>query len=181
MASAIFSMSDITEQEEEETGTRQPLIRQYCATEQIPGKELPLQDLLRKQPMALGVAQLVAGITSFGLGVTLAATSPLTLAVLLRVPILTGLLYIICGLLSALLNRFTRLLPICFVVNIGCLSVAGVGIVLLAIDLSLLTDSERAVRPTKVLILCVIALMACISALLVFWLHREMRSMRKKF
>ncbi|XP_035290739.1 uncharacterized protein si:ch211-269k10.4 isoform X2 [Anguilla anguilla] len=143
MASAIFSMSDITEQEEEETGTRQPLIRQYCATEQIPGKELPLQDLLRKQPMALG--------------------------------------YIICGLLSALLNRFTRLLPICFVVNIGCLSVAGVGIVLLAIDLSLLTDSERAVRPTKVLILCVIALMACISALLVFWLHREMRSMRKKF
>ncbi|KAJ8354378.1 hypothetical protein SKAU_G00219450 [Synaphobranchus kaupii] len=125
---------------------------------------------------------MVAGITSFGLGVTLAATSPLSLAVILRVPILTGLLFFICGLLSSQLNRCSRLLHICFAVNIGCLSVAGVGIVVLTIDLSLekaIIHHEQKAGQVKVLILCVTVLMAIISAILVSWLHREMCSIRK--
>ncbi|KAJ8288125.1 hypothetical protein COCON_G00007840 [Conger conger] len=182
MACASTSMGDIIQQEEEETGTGEPLLWQYCASELVPAKKLPLQNLLQKQPMALGAVQMVAGITSFGLGVTLAATSTLSLAVLFRVPIFTGLLFFICGLLCFLLHRFTRLVPICFAVNIGCLSVAGVGIVLLTIDLSS-EDITSYGRPKpgaiKVLILCVTVLNTFISALLVFWLNCEMRSMHK--
>ncbi|KAJ8415832.1 hypothetical protein AAFF_G00403890 [Aldrovandia affinis] len=174
---------DIIEQEEVEDGARSPIIREYCATELLPEKKLPLHNLLQKQPAAMGVIQIVSGITSFGLGVVLATrTSPLTLTVLFRVPIFTGLLFIILGMLSAVLHKYSRLLPICFAVNIGCLCVGGVGIVLLIIDLGLeniiVQHTEKAVQ-VKALILCVTVLEMSVAAVLLFYLRKELHSTRK--
>ncbi|KAG7469725.1 hypothetical protein MATL_G00131940 [Megalops atlanticus] len=158
---------------------RKPLIKQYCATDVVPAKMQPLHNLLQKQPAAMGVVQMVSGITIFGLGVVLATTSPLTLATILRVPLLTGLLFFISGVLSALLHKFPRLLPICVAVNIGCLCVAGVGVVLLTIDLSSGNPNVNHQVKVKALVMCVTVLEVCITAVLLFWMHRELRSTNK--
>ncbi|XP_036393746.1 uncharacterized protein si:ch211-269k10.4 [Megalops cyprinoides] len=172
-------MRELIEQEDDRDEMRKPLIKQYCATDVVPAKMQPLHDLLQKQPAAIGVVQMVSGITIFGLGVVLATTSPLTLAIIFRVPILTGLLFFISGMLSAMLHKFTRLLPICVAVNIGCLCVAGVGVVLLTIDLALATPNASPHIKVKVLVMCVTVLEMCITAVLLFWMRRELRSTNK--
>ncbi|KAG9337772.1 hypothetical protein JZ751_028271 [Albula glossodonta] len=182
MACASPSMMEMIERDEEEGGPGQPLIRQYQPTELIPAKRLPLHNLLQKQPGAMGVVQIVSGITSFGLGVVLAAKSTLTLTILFRVPILTGLLFFISGMLSSLMHKFSRLLPVCFAVNIGCLCVAGVGILFLIADLSLQSSQveSRMIGHVKALILCVTVLDVIITGILLFYLRKELLSTRKK-
>lgn len=134
--------SDYEVTAEEDPGD--PLIKYYKATEMIPQAKLPLHGLLRKQPAVLGSLQMVSGSLSVGLGVIFAATHAMnaSLFVLFRVPLLTGSLYTIAGLLSTLLFKWPRLLSVCFLVNIGCIAVAFVGGVLICIDLVLLDKTE---------------------------------------
>ncbi|XP_018596169.1 uncharacterized protein LOC108927387 isoform X2 [Scleropages formosus] len=168
------TMASIEVEEDSELET--PLFRQYHASEMLPSKKLPLHNLLVKQPMSMGAVQTVCGIMIFGLGVTVAVTPTDTLGIVLRVPIVTGILFFISGLLSFLLFKFPVLLPISYTVNIGSLVVAVTGMVLLTFDLFSWKSSNSQYEDynrVTALILTVTLLEICITAVLLRWLHVE--------
>ncbi|KAL4646930.1 hypothetical protein GN956_G10264 [Arapaima gigas] len=169
------SMASI-EVEEDDDGT-EPFFKQYHASEMLPSQKLPLHNLLQKQPMALGAVQVVCGFTSFGLGLILATASVPTYGTLLRVPIVIGILFFISGLLSFLLFKFSVLLPVSYLVNLGSVCMSLVGVVLLTVDLSSMTfNKHQEVFKVTALIVSVILLALAVTAVLLRWLYVEQRA-----
>ncbi|XP_048881377.1 uncharacterized protein si:ch211-269k10.4 isoform X1 [Brienomyrus brachyistius] len=119
----------------EESEATEPLFKQYKANEVLEIKKPRLHKLLEKQPMSMGAFQTICGITIFGLGIVTATSEEVTLGILLRVPILTGILFFFSGLLSFLLYKFPAFLHVSYVVNVGSFLVAGIGVILLSVDI----------------------------------------------
>ncbi|XP_072572058.1 uncharacterized protein [Paramormyrops kingsleyae] len=119
----------------EESEATEPLFKQYKANEVLEIKKPRLHNLLEKQPMSMGAFQTICGITIFGLGIVTATSQVVTLGILLRVAILTGILFFFSGLLSFLLYKFPAFLQVSYVVNIGSFLVAGIGVILLSVDI----------------------------------------------
>ncbi|KTF72166.1 hypothetical protein cypCar_00048802, partial [Cyprinus carpio] len=139
MAKADIEM-DIQRHEDSAGGRRDdegPLIKYYRAREVLPGPVPALQRLLRKEPSTCAAIQSSSGILSFGIGVVFAASFGINLnfLTLFRVPIITGIMFVFAGILSNLLYKHPELLQTCFIVNIGCLLMSGIGTILLSVDL----------------------------------------------
>ncbi|XP_062394020.1 uncharacterized protein si:ch211-269k10.4 isoform X1 [Sardina pilchardus] len=113
MATAKMSMA-ITEHGDEDAEDRRPLVRHYQAQELIPPRRPVLHNLLDKQLSAWASVQAVSGVLSFGLGLVFASTVEFSssLIILFRIPFLNGAMFFIAGLLSNLLHREPRLLPV---------------------------------------------------------------------
>ncbi|XP_041726738.1 uncharacterized protein si:ch211-269k10.4 [Coregonus clupeaformis] len=174
--------AEAEEQEYEEAGDQrgEALIKYYQAAELMPAPKGPLHDLLLKQPAVLGSLQMMCGLLSVAVGVVFAATreASLSLLTMFRVAPFTGLLFFIAGLLSNLLFKFPRLLPVCLCVNIGCMVVAVVGGLLICVDLAITSWNPNVDHHLKLemLMLCVLVLEVTLSAVLSFWIRGMKRS-----
>ncbi|XP_041963024.1 uncharacterized protein si:ch211-269k10.4 [Alosa sapidissima] len=173
MAAAKMSMAITEHGGEEQDQDRRPLVRHYQAQELIPPRRPLLHNLLDKQLSAWASAQVVSGVLSFGLGLVFATTAEFNsfLIILFRIPFLNGALFFIAGLLSNLLHREPRLLPVCFRANLACMVCAIVGTVIMCVDLALMENTTH--KKTEVLVLCVTLVQMILSALLTFWIHKE--------
>ncbi|KAK2903664.1 hypothetical protein QQF64_009158 [Cirrhinus molitorella] len=152
-----------------------PLIKYYRASEVVPGPVPALNQLLRKGPATCAAIQTSSGILSFGIGVVFAASFgiSLNLLTLFRVPIITGIMFIFAGILSNLLYKHPELLQTCFIANIVCLAISGIGTILLIVDLP--TGENEIEKKMEVLVLCVTLMDMLIAAVLIYWFYREKR------
>ncbi|KAL6462363.1 hypothetical protein MHYP_G00287850 [Metynnis hypsauchen] len=157
-----------------------PLIKYYKATTLIPDKPPPLHRLLDRQPAAWASVQITSGILSFGLGVVFAVVFGIDqfLLTLFRVPLLTGIMFLVAGFLSNLLYKHPGLLQVCFCSNILCLVVASVGAVLLCVDLAT-PQPDKLHFQVEIVVLCVTLLDMVVSAILIIFMHAEKRNVEK--
>lgn len=157
-----------------ERDLRRLLIKHYKAMELEPCAKRPLDDLLKKEPAVLGSLQLISGLMSFGVGVWFAVNQVMnqSLLMLFRVPLLTGSLFFIAGLLSNLLFKFPRLLPVCMFANICSIIVAMVGAVLISVDFAVSQPSLVYLK-MEILLFCVLIMEIVISAVLVKFIKAE--------
>lgn len=179
MACADIDMN--IQRAEEESGTvnqTKALIRFYQASELLPDVKGPLHELLQKQPAVLGSLQMVSGLLSVGVGITFAVTQEMTqsLFTLFRLSPLTGSLFLIAGLVSNLLFRYPKLLPVCLMVNCGCIVVAAVAVCLISIDLAHWNPENEHHLRIEMMELCVLGLEILLSVILCFWFCKERRS-----
>ncbi|XP_048881379.1 uncharacterized protein si:ch211-269k10.4 isoform X2 [Brienomyrus brachyistius] len=156
----------------EESEATEPLFKQYKANEVLEIKKPRLHKLLEKQPMSMGAFQTICGITIFGLGIVTATSEEVTLGILLRVPILTGILFFFSGLLSFLLYKFPAFLHVSYVVNVGSFLVAGIGVILLSVDIYF-WNSRKGVMRVQAIILGVTLAEMMVTAVLLYLLHVE--------
>uniref|UniRef100_UPI003AB0995D uncharacterized protein n=1 Tax=Centroberyx gerrardi TaxID=166262 RepID=UPI003AB0995D len=154
---------------------KEPLINYYQASEIMLDAKGPLHDLLQKQPAVLGSLQMMCGLLSVGVGVLFALTQEMaqSLFTLFRLSHLTGSLFIIAGLLSNLLFKYPRLLPVCFFVNCGCITVAAVAAALISTDLAHWNPQNKHHLKIETLQLLVLGLEAILSVVLCFWFWKE--------
>ncbi|XP_036414336.1 uncharacterized protein si:ch211-269k10.4 [Colossoma macropomum] len=157
-----------------------PLIKYYKATTLIADKPPPLHRLLDRQPAAWASVQITSGILSFGLGMVFAVAFGIHefLITLFRVPLLTGIMFLVAGFLSNLLYKHPGLLQVCFYSNILCLVVATVGAVLLCVDLARPPPHQLRFQ-VEIVVLCVTLLDMVVSAVLIFFMHAEKRNPEK--
>ncbi|KAJ0066002.1 hypothetical protein NL108_001221 [Boleophthalmus pectinirostris] len=150
--------------------------RQYQATELLPNTKAPLHDLLRKQPAVLGSLQVISGLLSVGIGILFMVTQDIgySLFSLFRVSQMTGILFIIAGLISNMLFKYAELLLISLTVNCGCLLVSVVAASLIIADLTAWKPDDEYLR-MELLGLCILALESCLSAILCVWFVKEKR------
>ncbi|KAF4102709.1 uncharacterized protein si:ch211-269k10.4 [Onychostoma macrolepis] len=177
MAKADIEM-DIQRHEDSAGGRHDdegPLIKYYRASEVLPGPVPALQRLLRKGPATCAAIQSSSGILSFGIGVVFAASFGINLnfLTLFRVPIITGIMFIFAGILSNLLYKHPGLLQTCFIANIACLVVSGIGTILLIVDLR--PGGNTIQNKMEVLALCVTLMDMIIAVVLIYWFYREKR------
>ncbi|XP_037390089.1 uncharacterized protein si:ch211-269k10.4 [Pygocentrus nattereri] len=157
-----------------------PLIKYYKATTLIPDKPPPLHRLLDRQPAAWASVQVTSGILSFGLGVVFAVAFGIDkfLLTLFRVPLLTGIMFLVAGFLSNLLHKHPGLLQVCFYSNILCLAVATTGAILLCVDLAK-HQPDKLHFQVEIMVLCVTLLDMVVSAILIIFMYAEKRNLEK--
>ncbi|KAI7806230.1 uncharacterized protein si:ch211-269k10.4 [Triplophysa rosa] len=181
MASAHIEM-DVQHHEDSADGRRsdhEPLVKYYRASEPLPGVKPVLHNFLRKGPASWAAVQASSGILSVGIGVMFAASFDINffLLTLFRVPIVTGILFILTGIMSNVLYRHPELLQTCFFANIVCLIVSVVGMILLSIDLGIHVPHKIQYK-MEVLVLCVTLMDTIIAAVLIFLIHREKQNQK---
>ncbi|NP_001373326.1 uncharacterized protein LOC100150242 [Danio rerio] len=177
MASADISM-DI-QRHSDTAGDQNPLIKYYRASEVMPAPVPALNTLLRKGPATCAAIQASSGILSLGIGVVFAASWDIgfNLLTLFRIPIVTGVMFVVAGILSNLLYKHPELLHTCFIANILCLCVSAIGAILLIVDLQ--PGGNQIQQKMEVLILCVTLMDIIIAGVLIFWFYREKRGPKK--
>ncbi|XP_053182853.1 uncharacterized protein si:ch211-269k10.4 [Scomber japonicus] len=145
-----------------------PQMQYYQATELVPDKEGPLHSLLQKQPAVLGSMQMVSGVLSVGVGIVFAATQEMqaSLFTLFRLSHLTGVLFIFAGVVSNLLFKYPRLLPVSLRVNCGCIIVAAIAACMITVDLVGWDPANDLYLRIEVMELCVLGLEVFLSAIL---------------
>lgn len=156
-------------------GDEGPLIKYYRASEVVPGPVPALQRLLRKGPATCAAIQSSSGILSLGIGIVFAVSFGIGdyLLTLFRVPIITGIMFVFAGILSNLLYKHPELLQSCFIANIVCLVVSGIGAILLIVDIQ--PGGNMIQDKMEVLVLCVTLMDMIIAAVLIYWFYREKR------
>lgn len=174
---------DVMEDHSARRGHREdegPLIKHYRVSELIPAPELPLHQLLKREPAVWAAVQISSGVLSIGLGVMFAVSFPINhlFLILFRVPIITGILFLIAGLFSMLLYRHPTILQMCFHSNIFCLVVAAIGAVLLCVDL--VGKEKNLEHQVEILVLCVTLLDMLVSTVLILLINAEKRRHEKK-
>lgn len=144
----------------------------YCS--KLPKKNC-LNEILNVLHVHLQAIQSSSGILSFGIGVVFAASFGINInfLTLLRVPIITGIMFVFAGILSNLLYKHPELLQTCFIANILCLVVSGIGTILLIVDLHSGVNTIQ--NKMEVLALCVTLMDMIIAAVLIYWFYREKR------
>ncbi|CAJ1062107.1 uncharacterized protein si:ch211-269k10.4 [Xyrichtys novacula] len=154
------------------------LVRHYQATELVPGVKGPLHDLLQKQPAVLGSVQMMSGLVSVGLGFVFALTQEMgdSLITMFRISYLTGIMFVVAGIISNLLFKYPELLPVSLRVNCGCIIVAVVSACLICVDLANWNRQQEQHLRMEVLELCVLGLEAFLSAILCYWFFKEKRT-----
>ncbi|MCI4391148.1 hypothetical protein PGIGA_G00131060 [Pangasianodon gigas] len=183
MACVNFSMDVIEDPSGRhgQQGDGSPLIKHYRVSELVPAPALPLHQLLKREPAVWAAVQISSGILSIGIGIMFAACFKIDhmLLTLFRVPIISGILFLIAGFLSTLLYRHPALLQMCFHSNIFCLSVAAIGAVLLFVDIgkNKATDLHHQV---EILVLCVTVLDMLVSVVLISFIYAEKRRHERK-
>ncbi|KAG7318028.1 hypothetical protein KOW79_019063 [Hemibagrus wyckioides] len=186
MACANFAMDLIDDHSARRgaQGDEGPLIKHYRVSELIPAPELPLHQLLKREPAIWAGMQISSGVLSIGLGIMFAASFRIEdlLLTLFRVPIISGILFLVAGFFSIMLYRNPGLLQMCFHSNVLCLALASIGFVLLCLDLSKPVHLQH--HPisyqVEILVLCVTLLDMIISTVLIFLINAEKRRHRKK-
>ncbi|XP_041844279.1 uncharacterized protein si:ch211-269k10.4 [Melanotaenia boesemani] len=186
MACADIEMDILDDEFPPAVGRREPpppplLIHCYQASEMMPAAKRPLHNLLQKQPAVLGSLQVMSGLLSVGVGIVFAVTQPIqgSLLNLFRVSQLTGVLYIIAGLVSNLLFKFPALLTVSLGINCGCIILAVVAACLISVDLArgwASASGPNEYIKMELLELCVLGLEIFLSVVLCFWFTKEKRS-----
>ncbi|XP_015213103.2 membrane-spanning 4-domains subfamily A member 4D isoform X2 [Lepisosteus oculatus] len=182
MASFAGAATDDTiELADEEEGDT-TLLKRYEPAAMLPSRRGPLEMLLKKEPAALGALQILIGTVNFGLGIVLAVSST-SLVTILKVPFVTGFVFVFSGLFSVLVKMFPRVLPICLRMNFGSFLIAGLGMVVISVDLSFWTvytvhSINKISAEVKGVILCLTLLEMCITAPLTFWTRTQIRHIK---
>ncbi|KAF0045335.1 hypothetical protein F2P81_001864 [Scophthalmus maximus] len=83
--------------------------------------------------------------------------------------------FIIAGVVSNLLFKYPRLLPLSFAVNCGCIIVTVAAACLIGVDLAYGNPVDEPYWRIEVLALCVMGLEVFLSAILCFWFSKEKR------
>ncbi|XP_060756430.1 uncharacterized protein si:ch211-269k10.4 [Neoarius graeffei] len=181
MASVNFAMDTIEDHPRGHRDDDGPLIKHYRVTELIPAKKLPLHRLLKREPAVWAAVQISSGILSIALGIMFAVYFQIQdiLLTLFRVPVMSGILFLVAGVFSMLLYRHPALLQTCFHANIFCLTVATIGAVLLCVDLAK-HNISKIQHEVEILVLCVTCLDILVSFILVYLIHAERRRDEKK-
>ncbi|KAM9436249.1 uncharacterized protein Hap1MRO34_000751 [Clarias gariepinus] len=193
MASVNIAMDVIEDQSGKrgQEGDEGPLIKHYRVSELIPAPELPLHKLLKKEPAVWASVQVCSGVLSLGIGVMFAASFKIEdfFLTLFRVPIVTGIMFLVAGTLSMLLYRHPALLQICFHSNIFCLCLSMIGAVLLSVDIGGTKPNSNPPTPeslssqarqVEIMVLCVTVLDMMVSIVLVLLIHAEKRRKAKQ-
>ncbi|XP_044214379.1 uncharacterized protein si:ch211-269k10.4 isoform X3 [Thunnus albacares] len=159
----------------DEPGEAMSLIQYYQATEIIPDKQGPLHNLLQKQPAVLGSLQMMSGVFSVGVGILFAATQGMdqSLFTLFRVSHLTGILFIVAGVVSNLLFKYPGLLHLSLNINCGCIIVAAIAAYMITVDLADWNPDNEHHLKMEVMELCMLLLEVVLSAILCFWFSKE--------
>ncbi|XP_037310427.2 uncharacterized protein si:ch211-269k10.4 [Pungitius pungitius] len=161
--------------------SEEPVMQYYRALEFVPDVKGPLHDLLHKQPAVLGALQMMSGLFSVGVGILFAVTQEIhgSLLALFRLSQLTGTIFVFAGLVSNLLFKYPRLLPVSLAVNCGCIIVAVVSACLISVDLAQWNSENDLHLRVEVMELCVLGLEVFLSAMLCFWISKEKRTVVK--
>ncbi|TRY72901.1 hypothetical protein DNTS_011796 [Danionella cerebrum] len=179
MARAEISLE--IESHEETVHEEKSLVKHYRASKAVPcTSEHELKYLLKRGIPACAAIQACCGILTLGLGLVFAISMSIgeSLMTLFRVPIISGITFIVAGMLTMFLRNHPELLHVCLVGNILCLSVSGISTALLVVDLLLPGTNERLYQ-MEVLVLCMILMDLTITAVLLFWFHKERKEHRK--
>lgn len=166
----------------------QPMVRrreaaatqQYQATELVPSSKPLLHDLLRKQPAVLGSVQVVSGLLSVGIGIIFAVYQSIgaSLFSLFRLSQLTGMLFIIAGIVSNMLFKYPELLSVSLMVNCACLIVAFLATPMIIVDLVKWNPYNAYLR-MEMFELCILLLESSLSVVLCVWFIKEKRKHSK--
>ncbi|KAK1155417.1 membrane-spanning 4-domains subfamily A member 8-like isoform X1, partial [Acipenser oxyrinchus oxyrinchus] len=132
MASFMDSSINIATQDEEDS---ENILKRYEPACLVPKKPATLGTFLSVEPTALGAVQIVIGLITIGLGNGLAMYPP-SLIIMIKLPFLTGFLFLVCGSLSAAVEKYPKILWVCLKMSLGSSLSAGIGIVLYSVDLS---------------------------------------------
>ncbi|XP_034030860.1 uncharacterized protein si:ch211-269k10.4 [Thalassophryne amazonica] len=121
---------------------------------------------------------MVSGLFSIAMGILFAVNQEMSdsLFTLFRVSHLSGSLFIIAGLLSNLLFKYPRLLPVSLVVNCGCIVVAIAAVCLINIDLAFWHQENEQYLKMEVMELIVLGIEISLSSVLCFMFIKERRS-----
>ncbi|XP_058872361.1 membrane-spanning 4-domains subfamily A member 8-like [Acipenser ruthenus] len=138
MASSMDSSIDTDTQDEEDS---ENILERYEPACLVPKKPATLRTFLNVEPTALGAVQIVIGLIIIGLGSVLAMYPP-SLIIMIKLPFLTGFLFLVCGSLSAAVEKYPKILWVCLKINLGSSLSAGIGIVLYSVDLSFWNSYE---------------------------------------
>ncbi|KAK6471567.1 membrane-spanning 4-domains subfamily A member 8-like isoform X1 [Huso huso] len=174
MASFVDSSIDIATQDEEDS---ENILKRYEPACLVPKKPATLGKFLKVEPTALGAAQIVIGLITIGLGIVL-AMSPPSLIIIIKLPFLTGFLFLVCGSLSAAVEKYPKILWVCLKMSLGSSLSAGIGIVLYSVDLSFWNSYSNKDQLSfmtagiKGLLLSLTVLEICITLPLIIWGYR---------
>ncbi|KAK1150488.1 membrane-spanning 4-domains subfamily A member 8-like [Acipenser oxyrinchus oxyrinchus] len=132
MVSSMDSSIVIATQDEKDS---ENILKRYEPACMVPKKPAPLGTFLNREPTALGAAQIMIGLITIGLGIVLAMCAP-SFVIIIKLPFLTGFLFMVCGSLSAAGEKYPKILWVCLKMSLGSSLSAGIGIVLYCVDLS---------------------------------------------
>ncbi|KAK6471552.1 membrane-spanning 4-domains subfamily A member 8-like [Huso huso] len=131
MASSMDSSIVIATQDEEDS---ENILKRYEPACLVPKKPAPLGTFLNRESAALGAAQIMIGLITIGLGIVLVMCPP-SLVIIIKLPFLTGFLFLVCGSLSAAVEKYPKILWVCLKMSLGSSLSAGIGIVLYCVDM----------------------------------------------
>ncbi|XP_077432344.1 uncharacterized protein LOC144058028 [Vanacampus margaritifer] len=115
-----------------------PRVVRYQATMVGEDETRALHGLLQIQTSVVGSLQVVSGLPSVGIGLTRAVSLTMneSLVTLFRVSHLTGMLFIIAGIVSSMLIRYPVLITVSLGINRACIVLALVAMGLITTDLT---------------------------------------------
>ncbi|XP_051922239.1 uncharacterized protein si:ch211-269k10.4 [Hippocampus zosterae] len=114
-----------------------PRLVRYQATKVGEDETEVLHDLLQMKTAVFGSLQVVSGLLSVGIGLTMAVSLMIneSLVTLFRVAHMTGMLFIIAGVVSSVTIRYPFLITVSLVINKACIVFGIVAVGLITTDL----------------------------------------------
>ncbi|XP_061144902.1 uncharacterized protein si:ch211-269k10.4 [Syngnathus typhle] len=151
---------------------KSPRMVRYQATKFEVDEIWTLHDLLRNRMEMLGFLQVVSGVPSVGIGLTLAVGLSIneSLATLFRVSHMTGMLFIFAGIVSCMLERYPVLLSVSLIINSVCVIFALPGLGLIIADLT--QWNHRKLDLMMAVELCILGLQLLVSIILCVWISK---------
>ncbi|XP_051790435.1 high affinity immunoglobulin epsilon receptor subunit beta isoform X1 [Erpetoichthys calabaricus] len=145
---------EVENEEEEENTEMEHFLKRYEPACVLPRPPRAIESFLKKEPAMMGISQIVVGVISIACGATL-AVSPHSLVLILRLPFITGFLFLVSGLATVVVEKKTIIFSMCLAMNCGSLVSAVIGCFLYSVDLSY-WDSYTNTKDINVSSVCVI-------------------------
>ncbi|XP_039621205.1 high affinity immunoglobulin epsilon receptor subunit beta-like [Polypterus senegalus] len=174
---------EVENEEEEDNTETEHFLKRYEPACVLPRPPRAIESFLKKDPAMIGISQIVVGVISIACGATL-AVSPHSLVLILRLPFITGFLFLVSGLATVLVEKKTIIFSICLAMNCGSLVSAIIGCLLYSVDLSYwnsYTNTKELNRITAVLkaILLVLTLVEIGFVMpLLYWGYKTLYSLK---
>ncbi|CAL8238935.1 unnamed protein product [Gadus morhua 'NCC'] len=158
-----------------------PLIKYYQPLKPLRAERRPLHALLGTAPAVLGSILMVDGLFSVAVEIALAITLEMTksLYVLLRISFLTGPFFFGAGLLTNLLCKNPRLLPVCYFLNLAGVVMATLEVVIISVDFTRGSELNQHLK-LELMEMCVMGLNLFLSLVLCVCIRSE-RNRHKQF
>ncbi|XP_019729186.1 uncharacterized protein LOC109518028 isoform X1 [Hippocampus comes] len=150
-----------------------PRLVRYQATKVGEDETEVLHDLLQMKTAVFGSLQVVSGLPSVGIGLTMAVSLRIneSLVTLFRVAHVTGMLFILAGVVSSVLIRYPVLITVSLAINKACIVFAIVAVGLITTDLTEWTHKGNYLMMV-LMELCILGFQLLLSVILCVWISK---------